>query len=499
MDIDYIIVQAGGKGSRLGHLTANKPKAIVPVYNQPMIFHLFKKYPDKRFIIIGDYHKEVLRQYLEVFAKVKYLMADVNGATGTCAGLQTALQYVPENEPFLLIWSDLILSEGYELPEETGNYVGLSETFECRWKYENGNFEEERSKEFGVAGFFIFQNKDLLKDVPESGEFVRWLKSKNMYFNTVGIGGTKEFGILEEYEKLNVEKCRPFNKMTIDGDRIIKEGIDDQGKKLAIRERRWYQIIKEKGYPYIPAILRYDPLVMEKIEGHNIYEYHPDKEVKEQIIERLINAIKELHQLEKAPTDSFSMWEAYYRKTIERIDIIRDLVPYAKDQFIIINDKKCRNVFFYKKELGRLISKLTCKEFQLLHGDCTFSNLMLRNDMEPVLIDPRGYFGHTEMLGDPKYDWAKLYYSIVGNYDQFNLKNFRLTIDEGRVSIRIDSNGWEDVEERFFELLEDEVERKEIKILHAIIWLSLTTYAWQDYDSICGAFYNGLYYLEDVL
>ena len=39
----YIIVQAGGKGTRLGYLTKNKPKALVPVNNLPMIFHLFRK------------------------------------------------------------------------------------------------------------------------------------------------------------------------------------------------------------------------------------------------------------------------------------------------------------------------------------------------------------------------------------------------------------------------------------------------------------------------
>ena len=43
----YIIVQAGGKGSRLKHLTTNKPKALVPIENKPMLFHLFHKYPDK--------------------------------------------------------------------------------------------------------------------------------------------------------------------------------------------------------------------------------------------------------------------------------------------------------------------------------------------------------------------------------------------------------------------------------------------------------------------
>ena len=38
-----------------------------------------------------------------------------------------------------------------------------------------------------------------------------------------------------------------------------------------------------------------------------------------------------------------------------------------------------------------------------------------------------------------------------------------------------------------------------MRLLLAIIWLSLTTYAWEDYDSICGAFYNGLLYLEEAL
>ena len=51
--MEYIIVQAGGKGTRLEHLTANKPKALVPVGNLPMLFHLFRRYPDKRFVVIA--------------------------------------------------------------------------------------------------------------------------------------------------------------------------------------------------------------------------------------------------------------------------------------------------------------------------------------------------------------------------------------------------------------------------------------------------------------
>ena len=139
------------------------------------------------------------------------------------------------------------------------------------------------------------------------------------------------------------------------------------------------------------------------------------------------------------------------------------------------------------------------QKFVFLHGDCTFSNIMLRDDREPVLIDPRGYFGRTEFYGDVAYDWVKLYYSVVGNYDQFNLKRFSLEINEHDVNLAIQSSGWEDMEDYFFELLGDEVKREQIKLLHAIIWLSLTTYAWEDYDSICGAFYNGIKYLEEAL
>ena len=55
--MNYIIVQAGGKGTRLKHLTENKPKALVPVGYLPMLFYLFGRYPEKRCVIIADYQK----------------------------------------------------------------------------------------------------------------------------------------------------------------------------------------------------------------------------------------------------------------------------------------------------------------------------------------------------------------------------------------------------------------------------------------------------------
>lgn len=497
MNIEYIIIQAGGKGSRLDYLTKNKPKALVPVENLPLMFHLFRKFPNKKFIIIGDYKKEVLKEYLECFAEVKYQIVDAKG-TGTCAGISKALAKLNENEPFALIWSDLVLPEGFQLPETDGDYIGISETFPCRWSYKDGQFLEERSEEYGVAGFFVFKDKQKLAQAPDSGELVRWMQEKHMTLQTIGLAGTKEFGILEEYNKLTVEKCRPFNRITVQDDLVIKEGIDEQGRRLAVDENAWYEAAGKKGISILPKIYGTNPLKMERIQGKNIYEYHAlSYEEKRHILETLVSALHKLHETERIRPDTFSIREAYYTKTIKRLNEVRSLIPFADRETIIINKKPCRNVFYHKRELEEAIDRLPCEAFGMIHGDCTFSNMMLRKDGTPVLIDPRGYFGFTKIYGDPLYDWAKLYYSIVGNYDRFNLKDFRLEIGEEEANLSIASNHWEDMEEDFYRLTKTSAH--DIKLIHAVIWLSLTTYAWQDYDSVCGAFYNGLLYLEDVI
>lgn len=503
MEIEYVIVQAGGKGTRLEYLTKNKPKALVPVNNLPMLFHLFRKYPDKKFIVIADYKADVMKKYLAAFAKVEYIVVDGRGKKGTCGGMREAFGLLPADEPFLLIWSDLILPPEFTLPAEAGNYVGLSKDFPCRWRYHADRFEEVSSNDEGVAGLFVFKNKSYLSDVPAEGEFVRWLSEKGYRFRPLPLYKTKEYGLLSEYNKAEQGKtgsrCRPFNQIRVEGDKLIKEGIDEQGKSLAVREKAWYRFVQEKGagIAAIPKIYSFEPLTMQRIDGRNIFEYELSEDEQKAVLKKLVKALKDLHSLGEAPADYFSINDAYLGKTFARLEKIRDLVPFAHDEYIVINGKPCRNIFFYKDELSELFSKYRCPRFAFLHGDCTFSNMMLNEDMDPVFIDPRGYFGHIELYGDPNYDWAKLYYSVVGSYDQFNLKRFRLTVKEREVELDIQSNGWEHLEDYFFELIGD-VSRDDIQLIHAVIWLSLTTYAWEDYDSICGAFYNGLYYLEDI-
>lgn len=205
--IEYIIVQAGGKGSRMGNLTLNKPKALVPIDNLPMIFHLFKKYPNKKFIIIGDYKINILSNYLNHFAKVNYVLIDASGHKGTCSGIHQAISIIPNNVKFMLIWSDLILPQEFEIPNNQNNSIGITNEFLTRWKYQEKELIEESGSKFGVAGLFVFKNKAQIIDVPIEGEFVRWLSKKDIKFEVLYLNGTKEFGTISDwknYPKVNL-------------------------------------------------------------------------------------------------------------------------------------------------------------------------------------------------------------------------------------------------------------------------------------------------------
>lgn len=492
MEVNHIIVQAGGKGTRMGYLTYNKPKALVQVDNLPMIFHLFRKFPKCKFYVIGDYQYEVLKRYLEAFAEVEYEIIDARGKKGTCAGIAEALRHIPSAEPFMLIWSDLILPQEYTMPDKLANYIGISKDFKCRWKYENNTFVEESSETQGVAGQFIFKQKGELEGLPLEGEFVRWLKEHDKVFSELPLYKTKEYGILAEYQQLPKQRCRPFNRIRIEGDKLIKEPVDEQGRMLAKREVAWYQKVKDSKFENIPHIYSTQPLIMEKINGENIYEYDLTFEEKKDVLNQLIACIRKIHALESCASDVESYREAYIGKTFKRLEKVYNLVPFAHDERILINGVECKNVFQNKEKLEALVMRYLPDKFMLLHGDCTFSNMMMREGKVPVMIDPRGYFGNTELYGDAAYDWVKLYYSVVGNYDQFNLKRFQLQINQESVSLQMESNHWEEMEDTFFAILGDEVTKQQMILLHAITWLSLTTYAWEDYDSICGAFYNGI-------
>ena len=502
MNLNYVIIQAGGKGSRMKNLTRNKPKALVPVNNLPMIFYLFKKFPDKKFIIIGDYKADVLNRYLEIFADAEYISVKAE-CEGNVAGIRQALEFIPDDENFLLIWSDLILGENFSVEDlPRGNYVGVSKTFPCSWSFLDGVLEKKSVDGHGVAGCFIFEDKKIFDDLPEVGSFTRWLAGKNFELREMSIADTVEVGTIDAFNKISPieNRCRPYNKMTFTEDKVIKEALTADAQKLLDFEIDWYEKISALQTFGIPKIFSTKPLTMEKISGNNIFLTDIKDDRKPHVIKKMVDCLAAMHKLETCAANPFDMEKDYYQKTLKRVRKISPSIPFSENAFIKINGKKNKNPLYHLDDFQKLTkyAQATAQPFGIIHGDCTFSNTLIDDAENIFFVDARGYFGNSKLVGDTDYDWAKMYYSIVAAFDQFNVKNFSLSINDDGADFSITPSGWEKFENYFWSLLPSP-NKSRIKFIHAIIWLSLASHCWEDYDSMCLAFYNGVELWNDVL
>ena len=178
-----IIVQAGGRGSRLRHFTWNKPKCLVSYNGKPVLYHLFDKFKNSNFHIISDYQINKIKKYFLISPpNNKYKIYKTNDK-GTCSGIKDALKNVDKNKEILIIWSDLIIDN---LPLTTVSpTIYTTSSFMCRWSINNKFIKEIPSQKNGIPGIFYFKNKSILSKLPKSGEFVKWYSNNIKKFNFI--------------------------------------------------------------------------------------------------------------------------------------------------------------------------------------------------------------------------------------------------------------------------------------------------------------------------
>jgi thiamine kinase-like enzyme len=230
---------------------------------------------------------------------------------------------------------------------------------------------------------------------------------------------------------------------------------------------------------------------MDRIQGKHPFKGSwtlPEKKI---ILQNIVNSLKTLHGLNKQPSSNQDIKTVYLDKTIERVNKVKQLIPFFNNASLKINGNLYTNPFWASTNyLEDYIKEIKINHFCPIHGDCTFSNILIDKDLTPWFIDPRGYFAKTSFYGDEQYDWAKLYYSLVGNYDSINNKAYTLNITSHGVSYSIKDNGWSILENYFFDISEQN--KNNIQLLHALIWFALCGYVVEDYDAILISFYNGV-------
>ena len=155
-----------------------------------------------------------------------------------------------------------------------------------------------------------------------------------------------------------------------------------------------------------------------------------------------LEGYKPLHKVLKQ-MDSEEQVQELYRNIKSALDILNtnimavsrgtfesDLKKEVVDKVIV----RCENIKHMLIKYDRTeLEKILRDAYQLLldlednvvtycftHGDLNGSNLLVNpKTLDVKLIDPRGYFGNTELYGWKPYEYAKLLYCLYG-YDDFN-------------------------------------------------------------------------------
>jgi len=491
-DIKYVIVQAGGKGTRLGKYAANRPKCLVPVYGKPMIMKTLEIYKDKKVIIIGDTHFDMLFNYITEIGDCGNYTLLKTDESGTAAGIGAALNYIPKNQPFIITWSDLYFEEEQKFEFDTELLVGLAGNFDCRWSLNGGKFENTPSQENGVSGFFVFKDKKRFESLNTYKSLVRGFLSD--YYSSHEISsftnhGCFEVGTTEKYKEILSQEVnhRFFNEVKIENNKVYKKCIDQNYNTVHEAEKEWYAHVKD-SFTRIPTIYSINPLVMSKIDGKHAWDIKTNKDW---IIDNYCDSIQQLHSIEEVLcNDNSDCVESYMHKPYQRVMQVRHIIKDFSSPVIQINNKSCRNPFCDMKSYEKIIEQYLLKDIQynIIHGDCTFSNTLVDDKNQVWFIDPRGTFGKTKVYGDSRYDWAKLYYSAVGNYDKINSKKFNVDLTNG-VKLDIESNGYEHFGEYIIQ--RSKMSKLEMLLIHAGIWFSLSGYVKEDTDAVLYSFYKG--------
>lgn len=111
----------------------------------------------------------------------------------------------------------------------------------------------------------------------------------------------------------------------------------------------------------------------------------------------------------------------------------------------------------------------------IIHGDLCLSNVLYDLRARIVkLVDPRGSFGAAGIHGDPRYDVAKLYHSVFGQYDFIVNDLFTVEVEGGRARLELRTRPYHrQVLERFERVFFPGFDRAEILLITGLLFASM--------------------------
>lgn len=209
--------------------------------------------------------------------------------------------------------------------------------------------------------------------------------------------------------KTNNNSLRDFNSIEVKTfSTITKKSLE---KDIIDGEIYYYQNIPKQIKQHFPKFIDYGDnfYEMEKINGLTFSSMYTSKIMNESHLNLLLETIKDLHNIK---SEKKCNYKGNYTDKIKK--------RYKEYDYSIFESSHQQY-----EELVKWFDSYSIEECKMIHGDLVFTNIILDDFNNIKLIDMRGKLGEEySIYGDPLYDYAKIYQSLLG-YD-FLLNEYEL-------------------------------------------------------------------------
>lgn len=486
--IDYVTIIASGQGTRLFPLTKYIPKILVNFKNKPFINHLieyWQQYTKNIIIVCNKEYESIVKFYCESYKNITLIY--FNELTGTADTINKTITNEFYNKNILFTWCDI-------LPDQEFNINNLYKTTiitfgnECRYIATNNKIE--KNKEGNIIGIYYIKNYNGIKKYTIGDDICDVFLKNFGDFDTYELNNLIDIGDMPKLNKYlgNNFQTRFFNKITFNGDHIIKEAVNEQGQEIIKKEINWYKNIDNK-FNFIPSFNEINDyqFKLKKLDASPLYIQF-DKlslEKKNSCLSKIYNNLEQLHSNKISISEESIINDITfesYTKIINRLDMIKPIINYFDVKYI--NGIKIDDINSILNKMKSILLKDIPTNYSLIHGDCQFSNILYSDD-NVYFIDPRGYFGKTLLYGDSDYDYAKVLYALTG-YDQFNNDDlFSIELENQNIIF--------DIKNYLNQELKVKINER-VKAWLVIIWFGLAQYNSNNILKCIASYYNGFYW-----
>ena len=490
-----------------------------PIHGKPAIEYVISNLQDiSKTVVVVNKHNIRLQQYLanaHPFLKQGILdpqeEEEKYGMHSILNSLYKGLYFVDQKVKIVKVILGDTVCRLSELPEldivltsmdfdvsERWCLVELDEKNRITKFYDKEKLVDVQGKH-ALVGYYQFSNIETLKEIVKSNLAVKRCNISDVlmeYGNKFSLKAVEVKNWYDLGHRSGVVKAqnaffnsREFNSLYVDAIHGTITKISSKMQKLE-DENYWYKNLPSEIQPLVPRVFSFKKNINNAVLTMELYGYQALSELfilGNMTLEEwklILCRLFQTHNLLKKHTGSVCLdefKELYFTKTVNRMEELKQQNPYWENLYsykkVYINDVEYKNISSFESLVLDRIQKLVdTPVICIMHGDFCLSNILFdTNNFVCKMIDPRGRLKSQGILGDGRYDIAKLRHSIVGKYDYVVNGLYKLQENGNRfVYVEATSDNQDKLSSYFDELIvENGFVLDDIKFIEALLFMSM--------------------------